>query len=458
MPIQDATFLLAEAREKPMHVGGLQVFDLPEHAGEDWVTDRYQQALDTPEVMSRLARRPVRGVGTAGAWAWEHDQNLDLSHHVRHSALPHPHRIRELLALVSRLHGTMLHRSRPLWEAHFIEGVEQRQFAVYTKIHHALVDGVSAMKMLERSLSVDPDERGMPPAFAPHARPPRPPRAGANPLEMVQSAVGGAVDGAQALSSASIAGLRKVLRAFGEEATALPFQAPKTIFNVPITGARRVAADRWPLPRIKAAAKGLDVTLNDIVLAMSSGALRTYLLEQDALPDDSLVSAVPVSLHQAGEDGESGNAVGIILCRLGTNLADPAQRLAMIRRSMEQGKGTFAGLPPLAVMLLSALDFGPAGLTPLLKVQPLQRTPFNLVISNVPGPARPLYFDGARMTGHYPLSIPYDGQAMNITVTSYDDHLNFGLVGCRQRVPSLQRLLLHLETALLELEALAGIE
>ena len=459
MPPQDAAFLLIEARERPMHVGGLQVFDLPDGADPTWVTERYDECLTWPEVHPRLSRRPVRGLGSAGAWAWERDDNLDLEYHVRHSALPHPYRVRELLALTSRLHGTLLDRSRPLWEAHLIEGLQDDQFAIYTKIHHALVDGMAAMKLLERSMSPDADERDMPPPFAPprHRAPRRDrqerPDAAFDPLGAVRSLVGGATAGAQALSGASMAGLQSVLRGFTKEAAVLPFQAPATMLNVPITGARRFAADRWPLDRVKGVAKTIGGTLNDVVLAMCSGALRRYLEDHDALPDTSLVAMVPVSLRAEGDE-ESGNAVGVILCRLGTDEASPERRYAAVRASMREGKQRFDGLPPLAIMMLSAAAVSGLALGPLSRLEPLKRPPFNVVISNVPGPRETLHWNGAPMTGHYPVSIPTDGQALNITVTSYAGHLNVGLTGDRRSLPSLQRMLTHLETSLAELEAL----
>ena len=172
MPITDSLFLEAELRDRPLHVGGLHLYRPPADAGPDVVGDTYREALAGGEVMPRLRRRPVRLAGL-GPWGWEEDTDLDLEYHVRHSALPHPGRVRELLALVSRLHGTLLDRSRPLWEAHLIEGLSDGRFAVYTKIHHALVDGVSAMHMLQNALSEDPDQRGSPPLWAPRGAAPR---------------------------------------------------------------------------------------------------------------------------------------------------------------------------------------------------------------------------------------------------------------------------------------------
>jgi diacylglycerol O-acyltransferase / wax synthase len=465
MPITDAMFLLAEARERPMHVGGLQLFRPPEGADRTYVGEVYRQAIAHGEVHPRLRRRPVRNL--VGAWGWEDDPNLDLEYHVRHSALPHPGRVRELLALTSRLHGTLLDRHRPLWEAHVIEGLHDDRFALYTKIHHALVDGVSAMRMLERALSEDPDERGMAPPFAA--------RSGGTPREeagdhsssraapvaaSVTEVATGAVAAVRGVIGAGDAALRSVVASFREQAAALPFKAPRSMFNVTISGARRFAADDWPLDRIRAVGKALDGTVNDVVLAMSAGALRRYLVDHDALPDQPLVAMVPVSLRlNGGGDGDEagGNAVGLILTNLGTHLDDPVDRFGVITASTEIGKLRLSGLNQEGVLLLSALSFAPLALGPLYRFEMLRRPPFNVIISNVPGPPRPLYWNGAQLDGMYPLSIPVDGQALNITVSSYAGRLGFGLTGCRRSVPQLQRMLTHLETSLAELETAAGV-
>ena len=462
MPITDAIFLLSEARERPMHVGGLQLFEPPDDAGPLFVSELYRRAIERDEVRRILSRRAERSLGGLGYWRWRGEPNLDLDYHVRHSALPHPGRVRELLALVSRLHGTLLDRSRPLWEAHLIEGLVDGRFALYTKIHHALLDGVAAMRLLETSLSDDPDDRDMPPPWAPR---PRPPGAGDGhdehslPARLLGAAVGaadGAATAGRALTGASRAAVRSITGAVRDEAIRLPYQAPRSILNVPISGARRFAADKWEFDRIRRVGKALDGTINDVVMAMCAGALRRYLEGLDALPDQPLVSMVPVSLRSGLDGEEGGNAVGIVLCNLATHLADPEARFRLVQDSMRAGKLSLEGLSAEATLLISALNFAPLGLGPLFRFEHLRQPPFNIVISNVPGPRQPLYYNGARMTGTYPVSIPYDGQALNITVSSYADTIGFGLTGCRRSVPSLQRMLDGLEESLVELEQLAG--
>jgi diacylglycerol O-acyltransferase len=457
----DAMFLMMEAREKPAHVGGLQLFEPPADAPPDFLAELYERAIQEPgEPRSLFLKRPYRP-GGIGPWSWRPDEKFDLEYHVRHSALPEPGRVRELLALVSRLHGSLLDRNRPLWEAHLIEGLHDGRFALYSKVHHALVDGVAAMRLMASSLSADPDETGMPypwekrPGASPVSRPtPSLP-------DRVASGVGLVADLPGMVAGASYVALRSLASSFREQAAASPFRAPRTMLNVPITGARRFAAQSWPLERVRKAGAPYGATVNDMVLAMSAGALRTYLIEQDALPDQPLVAMVPVSLKaRIGADDEGGNAVGAVLCNLGTHLHDPKDRLELIMSSMTRAKRQFEGLTPIQILMLSSLSLAPAAL-PVLggsaveMLGPMVRPAFNVVISNVPGPREPLYFNGARLVGSYPVSVLVDGQAMNITTTSYTGSLDFGILGCRRNVPHLQRMLGHLEDELAALESAA---
>jgi WS/DGAT/MGAT family acyltransferase len=452
MPPQDSMFIIPESREQPMHVGSLQVFELPEGAGPNFVTELYEQALAVTDVAPLFRKRPRRSVTTGFQWTWVEDDDLDLEHHVRHSALPRPGRVRELLALASRLHGTLLDRKRPLWEAHLIEGLEGDRFAVYTKLHHAMMDGVSGLRLMQRSMSTDPDAH----VDMPYAR-----RPGRTPQQ--RGGGGGilALPGAAAHTAWDVAGvgpafLKVAEKALHEQRMALPGTAPRSMFNVSITGSRRFAAQTWQMDRIRTVAKASGTTINDVVLAMCSGALRAYLLELDALPSASLTAMTPVSLR-SGDDENASNAVGTILCNLATDVADPEERLQAVHHSMQVGKDVLHGLSQLQVTALSAMVMAPLALNGVVPVHRFSPPPFNLVISNVPGPADTLYFSGAKLQGLYPLSIPTHGQALNITVTSYGGGLHFGLTGCRRSVPRLQRLLTHLEDALADLEKALAI-
>jgi len=456
-------FLLAENRNQPMHVAGLQLFEKPADAGADFARQVFESALEVEDIAPLFKKRPYFSIGTLGQWVWTEDKDFDVEHHVRHNALPQPGRVRELLELVSRLHGTMLARERPLWECHIIEGLADGRVAMYTKMHHALVDGISAMRLMQSVLTTDPDKRNMPLPFdarafarTAKARDEAEHHLAAVPMTALRSAVGLTAEAA-GLPAAFIKTLTKGIR---NETSALSLHAPKTMFNVNITGSRRFAAQSWPLDRIRAISKASGTTLNDVVLAMCSGAVRTYLEELGKLPDSSLVSMVPVALKSRGADslaGGGGNAVGSVMVRLGTDLADPADRLTSVHKSMKAGKDALGSMTPNQILAMSALGMAPSIVIPLLRLNGIVRPPFNLIISNVPGPRSTQYLNGARLTGTYPVSVPMQGMALNITCNSYADDLCFGLTGCRRSVPHLQRLLSHLDTELDLLENAVGV-
>ncbi|MDT5365149.1 MAG: diacylglycerol O-acyltransferase / wax synthase [Mycobacterium sp.] len=432
-----------------MHVAGLQLFLPPSDAGPDFVRDLYETIVKNDDVQPTFRKHPGRMLGGISNVAWAFDDDVDIDYHLRRSALPRPGRVRDLLELVSRLHGTLLDRHRPLWEASLVEGLSDGRFAVYTKIHHSLLDGVSAQRLTIRAMSPDPDDRE---TRVPWTLGPKPRKAGPS-----RSALRSLADVAGSIAALAPSTLSLARAALIEQQLTLPFRAPKTMFNVPIGGARRAAAQSWPLARIKGVKNATGTTVNDVVLAMCSGALRAYLSEREALPDAPLVAMVPVSLRSEHEQDAGGNMVGTILCNLATDIEDPAKRLEAISGSMRANKKVFAELPRTQALALSAfLSFGVA-----LAVVPGFVTsappPFNIVISNVPGAREPMYWNGARLDGNYPLSIALDGQALNITLTNTAGNLDFGLVGCRRSVPHLQRLLGHLEDSLADLERACGI-
>lgn len=467
-------FLLAENRSMPMHVGGLQLFEKPDGAGRDYARQMYEAMSDVAEVAPLFAKRPHRSLATAGQLVWVEDEQFDIEHHVRHSALPRPGRIRELLELAGRLHSTRLARERPLWEAHVIEGLRDGRVALYTKTHHALVDGISAMRLLQGVLTTDPTRRGMPAPWDARTRDRQPaaPSSSAGssgatgfglaemPTQVFRQALQQGMGIAAEAAGMPGALVRTIAKGVRNETSAISLHAPRTIFNQKITGSRRFAAQDWPVARLQAIGRATGTTLNDVVLAMCSGAVRAYLLEQAALPEQPLVAMVPVGLkakesHVASIEG--GNAIGAVMCQLGTDLVDPADRLTAIHRSMQDGKDALSGMTPTQILAMSALGQAPAIVAPMLRMQGIVRPPYNLIISNVPGPRTTHYWNGAKLVGTYPLSIPINGMALNITCTSYDGNMGFGLIGCRRTVPHLQRLLAHLDDEVNAMEKAAGL-
>lgn len=445
----DSTFLLAESREHPLHVAGLQLFTPPADAGPEFVRDTYAGLCAQQDVTPTFRKRPATALGAISNVAWNLDDDVDLDYHVRRSALPAPGRVRELLELTSRLHGTLLDRHRPLWEMHLIEGLNDGRFAIYTKMHHAVVDGISALNLLQGSLSTEANDAAI---TAPWSLPPRATATHADSGRLQK--LTGTMQSAAALATSTVKLGRAALL---EQQLTLPFRAPRTMFNVPIGGARRCAAQSWSLDRIKAVKNAAGVTVNDVVLAMCAGALKTYLIENDALPDVPLIAMVPVNLRTA-HDADGGNVASAVLCNLATDLDDPAQRLAAIQASMRDNKTVLSQLPRAqAIAMGLSTTLGPAVLATLPGVSAATPPSFNLCISNVPGVQHPLYRNGARLDGNYPMSMVVDGQALNITLATSANSLDFGLVGCRRAVPHLQRLLGHLDTSLKDLEAAVGL-
>ena len=444
----DAIFLMGESREHPMHVGGLQLYELPQGAGQGFVREFYEQLIAQQDFQPTFLKRPATFVGGIANLGWSYDKNIDIDYHVRRSALPSPGRVRELLELTSRLHSSLLDRHRPLWETHIIEGLKDGRFAVYTKIHHALIDGVSAQKLVQRALSSDPDD---PEIRAPWSLPKR------KRKPIPASALSSLINTAGSLAALAPSTVSLARAALFEQQLTLPFGAPRTMLNVKIGGARRCAAQSWSLERIKSVKKAAGVTVNDVVLAMCSGALRYYLLERNALPDMPLLAMVPVSLRTEGEADAGGNLVGAILCNLATDTDDPAARLQTVSDSMRSNKKVFSQLPRFQALALSAMNTAALALAAVPGWVASTPPPFNIVISNVPGPTQAMYYGGARLDGNYPLSIVLDGQALNITLANNADNLDFGLVGCRRSVPHLQRLLAHLESSLKDLERAVGV-
>ncbi|MGB5811208.1 MAG: wax ester/triacylglycerol synthase family O-acyltransferase [Polyangiales bacterium] len=440
----DTSFLLAENRKMPMHTAGLLLFSYPEGASEDWLHESLSNITDPEAVQPPFNKKLTFPMSRLGLPHWITDHDLDTDFHVRHSALPKPGRYREMFSLVSRLHSTRLHRDRPLWEAHIIEGVEDSKFAIYMKTHHSVVDGVGSMRLLRECLSTDPTKRAMPAPW----NTPRPPRtippsngAGRSGLAAATGALGGIARFASGVARTNAHGMVG------------PYETPSTILNGRVSGSRRFVAQSWSLQRIKKLGHSLDATVNDVVLAMSAGALRRYLIDLGALPDEPLTAMTPVSFRPADSDAE-GNSFSVAFVTLATEVADPRQRLRAIQQSMGHAKGLLRSMNRADIPLFTSVVALPVLVPHLLRISGRTRPSFNVTVSNVPGPRERLYWNGAPLRGMYPLSIVSHGQALNITVTSVADSLDFGIIACRRSLPSAQRLIDHLDEALVELESI----
>lgn len=452
LSLTDQMFLWLEKRQQPMHVGGLYLFQFPENAGSKFISELSESLRAEDKPAGPFSRRLVTRYGRP---YWDEDPLFDIEHHFRHSALPKPGRIRELLSLVSVKHSALLDRQRPLWEAHLIEGIRGRRFAMYCKIHHAVVDGVGGMRMMTKMLSEDPNEMGIKPLWAMDFSKKKKREKDARAQQM------GAVSNLMNLAGMARKQISSVPGVLKEAASAMDaggdsvsiFQAPPSILNQPITGSRRFTAQSYPIERFKAIAKKAGVTLNDVVVAISSSALRNYLLSQDALPNKPLIAMVPMSIRK--DDTAEGNQIAVILANLGTHLADPAERLEVISRSIKTGKERIRRMSHDEVNNYMALTMTPHCMNTIMGLSDSLMA-YNVVISNVPGPQKPMYWNGAKLDGMYPASMVMDGGALNITLTSYVDQLEFGFTACRRTLPSMQRLLDYVKDGIAELEQAVG--
>ncbi|MEO7117080.1 MAG: wax ester/triacylglycerol synthase family O-acyltransferase [Caldimonas sp.] len=474
LSIVDGAFLHMESAEMPMHVGSLNLFEPPAgYKGEGFyeavkahVASRMHLA---PVFTRKLALMPFDLANPV----WIHDDDIDLDYHVRYMMLPKPGTAQQLEALAARLHSMLLDRSRPLWEFYVIEGLKDGRIGFYGKVHHAAVDGQAGVAMATSMFDLTPEPRAV--------KPPREARAHTYQLgvaelvaaalqnqfqQLVQSVrllprmAGTAIGAAREAIATRRAESGEDRAARRAEAPPTRFKlAPATPFNHSITNQRAFAAVSLPLAEVKAIGKSVGASINDVVLWLCSTALRSYLKEGRELPDKSLVAGVPISLRQEG-DTTANNQVAGTLIDLGTEIADPAERLKAIKRgtaAMKREMGRFRGVIPTDFPSLGSpwLISGLAALYGRSRIADWLRIA-NVTISNVPGSRVPVYLCGARMTDYYPLSIVVHGVALNMTVQSHVDQLCFGLIACRRAVPDVHELGTHVTRAMASLRALAA--
>ncbi|WP_425917190.1 WS/DGAT/MGAT family O-acyltransferase [Acinetobacter sp. TSRC1-2] len=445
----DFIFLSLEKRQQPMHVGGLFLFQIPDNAPDTFIQDLVADIRKSKCLPVAPFNNKLNGL------FWDEDQEFDLDHHFRHIALPHPGRIRELLTYISQEHSALLDRAKPLWTCNIIEGIEGNRFAMYFKIHHAMVDGIAGMRLVEKSLSLDPNAKSIVPLWCvegPRAKRFKEPQK----KSRIKKIMGALKEQFESTPKVMYELSQTIFKDMGRNPDYVSsFQAPSSILNQRVSSSRRFAAQSFELDRLSKIAKALGVTINDVVLAICSGALREYLLSQHALPKKPLIAMVPASIRD--DNSDVSNRITMILANLGTDKETPLERLQIIRRSVLNAKQRFKRMNSNQILNYSALVYGAAGLNIVSGMMP-KRQAFNIVISNVPGPREPLYWNGAKLDALYPASIVLDGQALNITMTSYLDKLEVGLTGCRNALPKMQNLLTHLEDEIQRFEEIVGQE
>jgi len=448
----DAAFLALETTNSTGHVGGVSVLD-PKDAPAPLTLARLTQVLGERLPLIPVLRRKLLNVpfGLDQPY-WVDDPNFDIEYHIREIALPRPGSDAQLTEQVSRLHARPLDRSRPLWEIYLITGLAKRRAAVYTKIHHSAIDGASGAELLTILLDLSPEGREVPPEepFTP-SRPPGPLALTAmaaaklawRPVETVRftnELVRVLPTLAPALSML-VGGMLGLNRGDGEVIATTPGRAPATPFNRQITPHRRLALRSVDLDSVKAVKNAFGVSVNDVVMAMCAGALRRWLADHDSLPDSPLISMIPVSVRDPASKAAMGNKVSAMLAVLPTNLTDAGERVQVVHAATQTAKAQQAVIPQGLVDQVS--DFAPPALTAraarvVFATGLLHRLPpFNLCISNVPGPNVPVYLCGAKLLAHYPVSVITDGQGLNITLVGYLGQLHFGLVSCRELIPDI---------------------
>lgn len=457
--VLDASWLAVDSDETPMHVGNLQIFSLPPKAPENFLRDEVQRLKTAFEVVKpwNLKLKNPSKVGRLLAPYWEIDKEIDLDYHVRHSALPKPGGERELGILISRLHSNHVDFKRPLWECHIIEGLENNRYAIYTKMHHSLIDGVSGVRMLQRILSIDPQEKEM---LAPWSVGPKkkPKGLAVDSIPTLQGAALQALDAVKEQANNTpqlVSALSRLIMSSvkGRDELAAPFVGPQSVLNKTVKAQRRFATQQYPLERLKNLAKAADASLNDIVLYLCGTALRRFLLERNCLPEQALTSGIPVNIRPA-DDAGTGTAISFMIASLATNVEDPLERLETIKESTRIAKEHLQSLPRNTLNQYTMLMMSPYILQLLTGLGGRMRPAFNVTISNVPGPTEPLYYNGAKLEAMYPVSLIAHGGALNITCLSYAGSLNFGYTGCRDTLPSMQNLAVYSGEALEEIDNL----
>ena len=449
MTAVDQLFLLLESRKQPMHVGGLFLFELPEEEqGKDseFVYQLVQQ-LQNSEVPPSFPFNQV----LENLLFWKTDDQFDVEHHFRHVALPNAGRVRELLMYISKEHSRLLDRAMPLWECHVIEGIlpeaegMPERFALYFKIHHSLVDGIAAMRLVQKALSQSPNEPVTLPIWSLITR------HGKKAENLLPTARSASRIIKEQLSTIKpvFTELIDNFKHSGKPDYVGTFDAPMSVLNQRISASRRIAAQSYDLQRFHTIADAFGVNQNDVVLAVCAGAIRRYLLTMEALPNKPLIAFVPMSLRK--DESASGNQVSFLMANLGTHLEDPIKRMQLIHDSMNSGKRRFRRMNKAQVINYSAIAYAWEGLNVLTGIFPKKQA-FNLIISNVPGSKEPLYWNGAPLKALYPASILVDGQALNITLATYLDKIEFCITACSKLLPRVQDILLLMEEELSLLE------
>jgi WS/DGAT/MGAT family acyltransferase len=459
----DASFLYMETPTLHMHVSMAAVFD-PSTVPDGYSFRKIRQMIVdriplAPVFQRRLVEVPMR----LGHPMWVDDPEFDIDNHLRRAALPSPGGMRELGDFAADINSRQLHRDRPLWEMWVVEGLEDGKIALVTKMHHSTIDGVSGAELLGVLFDLEPDPPATEQAPGRHLDSRIP-----SNFELVSQALVANVVRPFEIprmawrTAGAIAGVRRVRQGSSGKA-ALPLSAPRTSINVAVHARRRVAFAAASLADAKKLKNALGTTVNDVVLAMCAGALRTYLQAGDELPEVPLVSVVPVSVTPDVAELKGSNKVSAMFVQLPCELDDPLERLQVIHEGTKGAKEEHQALGATTLQNWAEhatpnLFAAAARLYTGMKLADRHRPVANLVISNVPGPDFPLYMGGSQMLGMFPLGPVMDGMGLNITIMSYLGVLYWGLASDARAVPRLWDIAAAIPHALTELMDAAGLE
>ena len=460
----DAGFLHLETPETPLHVGGLAMFELPPEYKGDFVADVCKHIQSRLHLSPIFQRKLVNMPFDLANPVWVMDKHLDIEHHIHHVIVPPPASRAQVDRLVSRIHSSLLDRSRPLWEMYVLDGLPTpsgapkgtRYIGLYSKYHHAGLDGMGGQVLMQAIMDTTPEPRKVPPPKREH------PDSGQRFGIAELAGFGVKHNAVQAVKLIkSVPGLVKTARRtmrpakIAGEASATAEKtrwfAPRTPLNVSITNQRSFARFSIPISEVKEITAINKVSLNDVVMGISSEGMTRYLADLDCRPDNTLLAAVPVSIRPDGNT-DMTNQVSMARMSLASTIKDPIERLHAIRESSGSVKAVMKEMktqlptdfPSIgAPWMISAL----ANVLARSRVANSMPAFANVVISNVPGPNMTLYFAGAKQISTFPVSIPYHGMALNITLQGYNGWLDFGLIGCRRALPDIENLAKYMQAA-----------
>lgn len=451
--ITDASFLHFERDGAPMNIASLQRFAVPY---EDFDAAAFfarlkRHVADRVHGVSFMTRRLKWTPFDLDQPVWVTDTEFDIDQHVFRSRLQAPGTDRQLVNLVARLHEQPLDRHRPLWEIHLIDGLADGTFAIYNKYHHAAIDGVAGQQVMNVMYSDTPDADSAPVSRSPE-------ESAENAQLVFEALVNLTLQPLEQFTKLgermrAMARITELLREAPDDAATAA--APPTPFDARVGPYRGFATTSLPLAQMRMVGKKVGASVNDVLLAVCAGGVREYLLRREALPDAPLLAGIPVSLRGAGDKSYS-NRVGMLRSTLATHLEDPVARLEAIARSTRAGKALLSeakSLIPDDIHMpgLSWLMQGAMTLSDRLRLQRVMTPACNVLVSNVPGPRKTQYLLGARMLTHHPVSIAADGNALNITVQSYEGRLDLGVTTCLDAVPDVEVLRDDLESSWLAL-------